>query len=104
MRFSAVASASATALLASTTYGSPYQSANNKLLLARQGPGSFYPITGPTGGVHPRLEIRDLEQTGDMWNLFVLALVEFQNTDQNDISSYYQIAGKHAVREILSVC
>lgn len=26
--------------------------------------GSFYPVTGATGGVFPRLEIRDLEKTG----------------------------------------
>lgn len=100
MRFSAAASASAIALLASTTNGSPFQPAN---ILARQGPGSFYPITGPTGGVQPRLEIRDLEQTGEMWNLFVLAMVEFENTDQDDISSYYQIAGKYFVCEVLSM-
>jgi tyrosinase len=60
---------------------------------ARQTPGSYYPITGPSGGVHPRLEIRQLQQTGEMWNLFLLALQEFEAMDQTVIDSYYQIAG-----------
>lgn len=60
----------------------------------RQGPGSYYAVTGAIGGIHPRLEIRQLEQNPTMWNLFLLALRDFQAIDQNDIGSYYQIAGK----------
>ena len=59
----------------------------------RQGPGAYYIITGPVGGVHPRLEIRELQQNPIMWNLFLLAMREFQAMDQNEIDSYYQIAG-----------
>ena len=83
------------AVIVSTAYTSPLQAPDGKLLLARQGPGSFYPITGPTGGVQPRLEIRELEQTGEMWNIFLLAMAEFQATDQNEINSWYQIAGMY---------
>ena len=51
-------------------------------------------VTGITAfGVQPRLEIRQLEGDSVMWNLFLLALREFQAIDQNQIDSYYQIAG-----------
>lgn len=85
MKFARIAS---TSLLASFCHGSPLMS-----FQARQAPGSYYPITGPSGGIHPRLEIRQLQQTGEMWNLFLLALQEFQAIDQTEIDSYYQIAG-----------
>ncbi|KAF2005946.1 Di-copper centre-containing protein [Amniculicola lignicola CBS 123094] len=63
----------------------------------RQAPGSYYSITGAKGGVHPRLEIRELQKTGEMWNLFLLALTEFEAMDQSEIDSYYQIAGIHGM-------
>ncbi|KAF2642681.1 Di-copper centre-containing protein [Massarina eburnea CBS 473.64] len=64
----------------------------------RQGPGSYYAITGATGGVHPRVEIRDLEKAGgEMWNLFLLAMTAFQAMDQGVLDSYYQIAGIHGM-------
>ncbi|KAH7132594.1 hypothetical protein B0J11DRAFT_601212 [Dendryphion nanum] len=86
MKFLHVATAS---LLASICNGSPLSFAE------RQAPGSYYAIRGPVGGVHPRLEIRELQKTGDMWNLFLLALTEFEAMNQNEIDSYYQIAGIH---------
>ncbi len=53
-------------------------------------------ITGiKLAGVFPRLEIRQLEADEDQWNLFLLAMRHFQQTDQTDITSYYQIAGIH---------
>ncbi|KAJ4298888.1 hypothetical protein N0V90_004131 [Kalmusia sp. IMI 367209] len=62
------------------------------ILNTRQGTGSYYAITGPTGGVHSRLEIRELQHMGPMWNIFLLALVEFEAIDQSETDSYYQIA------------
>lgn len=46
-------------------------------------------------GVQPRLELRQLEQNTDQWNIFLLGMQHFQNTDQSDLTSYYQIAGIH---------
>jgi hypothetical protein len=45
------------------------------------------------GSVHPRLEIRKLEQDKDQWNVFLLGLRRFQLMDQADLLSYYQISG-----------
>ena len=53
-------------------------------------------ITGITAyGVQSRLEIRDLQNNVDQWNIFVLGLARFQQTNQSDITSYYSIAGIH---------
>lgn len=46
-------------------------------------------------GVQPRLEIRQLEQNVDQWNIFLLGLQLFQQSDQTNLTSYYQIAGIH---------
>lgn len=80
----------AASMIASLGHGSPYPS-----FVERQAPGSYYAITGATGGVHQRLEIRELQKNGEMFNLFLLALTEFQAIDQNQIDSYFQIAGIH---------
>ena len=82
--------AAAASTLASLGHGSPFPS-----FAERQAPGSYYPITGATGGVHPRLEIRELQKNAEMYNLFLLALADFQALNQNNIDSYYQIAGIH---------
>ncbi|KAK3683147.1 hypothetical protein LTR37_020509 [Vermiconidia calcicola] len=52
-------------------------------------------VTGMRFGVQPRLEIRQLEANADQWNIFLLGMRRFQQTDQSDIRSYYQIAGIH---------
>ena len=53
-------------------------------------------ITGiNTFGVQPRLEIRQLQQNTDQWNIFLLGMLRFQQTNQTDQISYYQIAGIH---------
>lgn len=92
MRLTSVVAAS---LLPIVTFSSPLLEYEDKQLVSRQKPGSHYPITGASGGVFPRLEIRDLEKAGgEMWNLFLLAMAEFQAMDQNVIDSYFQIAGK----------
>ena len=46
-------------------------------------------------GIQPRLEVRQLEQNADQWNIFLLGLRLFQMTDQTNQTSYYQIAGIH---------
>jgi tyrosinase len=85
----------ALALFAAVSYGSPLVPSDGQLVQRQTpGPGSYFAITGATGGVHPRLEIRELEKTGQMWNLFLLALKGFQDMDQSNIGSYYQVAGK----------
>lgn len=52
-------------------------------------------ITGvQDGGLQPRLEIRTLAADSTQWNLFLLAMIAYQGSDQNELSSFYQIAGK----------
>lgn len=85
-------------LLTVATHGSPLSTMESNPLMIRQRPGSYYAITGATGGVFPRLEIRELEQAGgETWNLFLLALIEFQAMDQKMIDSYFQIAAIHGM-------
>ncbi|KAF2657265.1 Di-copper centre-containing protein, partial [Lophiostoma macrostomum CBS 122681] len=81
-------------LLTVICYGSPIAS---DLFEKRQGPGSYFAITGATGGVYPRLEIRELQEKGEMWNLYLLAMTDFQAMNQSDIASWYQIAGIHGM-------
>jgi tyrosinase len=53
-------------------------------------------VTGITKyGVQPRLEIRQLQADTDQWNLFLLGMRRFQQSDQNNLTSWYQIAGIH---------
>jgi len=52
-------------------------------------------VTGITGlGVQPRLEIRELQQNEDQWNLYLLGLARFQAVNESEKLSYYQIAGQ----------
>lgn len=91
----------AASLLVADSYGSALPSSDvhgrvlsNRHATKRQGPGSYYAITGAEGGIQPRLEIREMEEAGgEMWNLFLLAIAEFKAMDQDVIDSYYQIAG-----------
>ncbi|KAF2471888.1 Di-copper centre-containing protein, partial [Lindgomyces ingoldianus] len=55
---------------------------------------SFFSVVGVQGtGVHPRLELRELEKDPETWNLFIQAMSRFQNMDQKDKLSYFQLAG-----------
>lgn len=54
---------------------------------------STYAITGTQGGVQPRLEIRQLQQNADQFNIYLLGLKKMQATDIKNLTSYYQIAG-----------
>jgi len=54
----------------------------------------YWSIVGVQGtGIHPRLEIRDLEKQPEMWNLFIQAMEKFQSMDQKEKKSWFQIAG-----------
>ena len=48
-----------------------------------------------TGATPQRLEIRQLQKNTSQWNLYLLAMSQFLNTDQSNLTSYYQIAGIH---------
>lgn len=55
--------------------------------------GAFQPVTGVAFGIRPRLEIRQMQQNADQWNIYLLGLARFQAANQTDKLSYYQIAG-----------
>ncbi|KAF2179278.1 Di-copper centre-containing protein [Zopfia rhizophila CBS 207.26] len=56
----------------------------------------YFSIVGVQGtGIHPRLELRQLERDVETWNLFIQALARFQDMDQKDKLSYFQFAGIH---------
>ncbi|KAF2019200.1 Di-copper centre-containing protein [Aaosphaeria arxii CBS 175.79] len=75
--------------LCGSSFGAPFRA-----LSARQ--EDFFPITGPAvGGIQPRLEIRDVEANGEMFNLFLLAIMRFKEMNQDDKISYFQVSGIH---------
>ena len=60
-----------------------------------------FAITGISAGVNTttgerpfRHDINELYISGPPWDLFVLALSEFQQVNQDDPLSYYQVAGE----------
>ena len=56
------------------------------------------PVTGASGSVQPRLEIRQMQtQQPNQFTLLILALQQFQAQAQTDATSYYQISGIHGV-------
>ncbi|PQE32183.1 di-copper centre-containing protein [Rutstroemia sp. NJR-2017a WRK4] len=71
--------------LASSAMGSPLDTR-----------ATTYAITGvQDSGVQARLEIRQLAADPIQFNLFLLAMMDFQAIDQSKINSFYQIAGIH---------
>lgn len=65
------------------------------------GPANAVAVTGVSAGVNNvtgerplRRDIKELYMSGPAWDLFVLALREFQEADQDDPLSYYQVAGR----------
>ncbi|KAF1920346.1 common central domain of tyrosinase-domain-containing protein [Ampelomyces quisqualis] len=44
---------------------------------------------------YPRLEIRQLKNNADQWNLYLLGMERFMAKDKGDTLSFYQIAGLH---------
>ena len=55
---------------------------------------SFFAITGAPGK-QQRLEIRQMQKNQPQFNLYILALRQFQRKPQNQLTSYYQISGIH---------
>lgn len=47
------------------------------------------------GNIPQRLEIRQLQKNNAQWNLYLLALNRFQQMNQTDVRSYYQLSGIH---------
>ncbi|KAL8675052.1 MAG: hypothetical protein Q9168_000535 [Polycauliona sp. 1 TL-2023] len=70
------------------------KSANRRL--HRRG-GSFAITGAPVidGNIPQRLEIRELRKNNAQWNLYLLALNRFQQMNQTDVRSYYQLSGIH---------
>lgn len=53
---------------------------------------------GPNGSVPLRREVRDLQaHFPDQWNLYLLGLEALQGIDENNLTSYYQLAGIHGM-------
>lgn len=50
--------------------------------------------TDPSGSAPLRPDILDLEQNSDLWSLYILGLDLMQYTDQSQLFSWYQLAGK----------
>lgn len=79
----------------------PIVALKEKILEKRQ--TAPFAVTGVTGGgVQPRLEIRQLMNDTDQFNIYVLAQQLMQETDQSDFLSFYSIAGIHGRREVLA--
>ncbi|EME41685.1 hypothetical protein DOTSEDRAFT_73923 [Dothistroma septosporum NZE10] len=58
-------------------------------------------INGVSGETQPRLEVRQLATTQpEQWDLFVLAMQQWQGVDNNETTSYYQVAGIHGVPRV----
>lgn len=60
--------------------------------------GQTIAITGvQNGAVSPRLEIRQLQQNPEMFNIYILALAALQQIDSTNELSWYQISGIHGM-------
>lgn len=51
----------------------------------------------PNGTLPMRMEVRSMRDDKYKWDLFILSLSMFQYADQDDLLSWYQIAGIHGV-------
>jgi tyrosinase len=79
----------AASLLVTSSWASPLR----KRSLDRRQNAPFV-VTGLAGEpIQPRLELRDLQQNADQWNIYLLGLQRMQSADQNDILSWFQISG-----------
>lgn len=64
---------------------------------------STFAVTGVTQfGVQPRIEIRQMQQDTDLWNIYIFGLVRMMQVNQSEQLSYYQIAGKSAASSSFS--
>lgn len=77
--------------------GAPVKDREDTLVKLRRQAGSFA-ITGApiiNGQIPQRLEIRQLRKNNAQWNLYLLGLNRFQQMDQSDVRSYFQLSGIH---------
>lgn len=68
---------------------------NNKRQMSTFGVTGVQSGRSGDGSVPLRLEIRQLQQNADQWNLYLLALDRLQNVNQTEQLSWYQISGIH---------
>jgi len=68
---------------------------NTKRQMATFGITGVQSGRGSDGSVPLRLELRQLQQNTDQWNLYLLALDRLQNVNQTELLSWYQISGIH---------
>ncbi|KAL7274844.1 hypothetical protein RUND412_002242 [Rhizina undulata] len=89
--------ATATAFFAPTVIAAPTPddvSPASTSLFTRQ--NSYTPIVGSPGGIQSRLPLVTLQtQYPDVFNMYLLALVDFQAMAESNVLSYYQISGIH---------
>ncbi|KEF59470.1 uncharacterized protein A1O9_04314 [Exophiala aquamarina CBS 119918] len=64
-------------------------------------------VSGPPGGVDPktgarpfRYEISDFQHSGAAFDLYILAMSDFQGVNQSDPLSYFQISGIHGFPQV----
>lgn len=58
------------------------------------------PVTGASGAVRVRLEIRQMQKKSAQWTIFLLAMQKYMQQPQSAKLSYYQIAGIHGVPRV----
>ena len=87
------------ALLLSSCLGNPVQATQQSHAVEHVvlEPRASFQITGAPGPVHPRLEIRQLQNNPDQFNIYLLALQAMQLTSQSNKLSWYQVMGIHGV-------
>ncbi|KAI9668449.1 MAG: hypothetical protein M1831_001203 [Alyxoria varia] len=99
-RFSILKAAVSALAFAATLVGAQgAQDVQEEQQLEKRQSGTFA-IRGATGGVATRLEVRRLAADSNAWNLFLLAMRDLKGLPQNQLLSYYQIAGVHGVPNI----
>ncbi|KAF2752129.1 Di-copper centre-containing protein [Sporormia fimetaria CBS 119925] len=74
--------------------------ATKREIQSRQVQTNWLGTTIAATGVNPsepaeRLEIRELRNNAEAWNLYLLGMEKFMNKDKDDRVGYYQIAGIH---------
>ena len=68
---------------------------SNKIVLEPRQECSSDPVVGiDDGAILARPNVYDMEQDGDLWNIYILGLLRMQDRDQQDPLSYYRIAGQ----------
>ncbi|KAH4131075.1 tyrosinase [Parastagonospora nodorum] len=94
--FSQLAGVTATLSLLATVQAASNSSTAPSCGVLQYTDDSYFSVVGVQGtGVHPRMEIRELEKDTELWNMYMMALSRFQAMDQREKISYFKIAGIH---------